>query len=380
MNGKGRTRITFAPRVAIDPWNSERTPKLLSILSDRYDVVTVPRSGFSKIIYDQKVNKTARYLLFPFDLLLNLIATIRATNRNESRLIWCEGTYFAVAGCFAAKLMGVCSVWDNHGNIWSLSRIQEKSGFFRRANVLVERVLASIADRIVVVSKEEQEIYAIHGFPREKFFILPTCADLDIVDSRRMSMTDARASLGLGESQRVILFFGTLSYEPNLQAASYIVHELAPSVCRERKDVMFYIAGSGTLPGEITDNVRLLGFVPNLQIWLSASDICIAPLWKGVGILTKVVDSLSTEKATVVTPLALGGMPELENGINCLVGSDPAEFKAQVERLIDDVDSRASIAASGRELIEREYAWSVHAPRLYGHLDALISEAAHDRS
>jgi glycosyltransferase involved in cell wall biosynthesis len=372
MTERVGTTVTFVPRVPMDPANSERTPKLQYLLSQKYAVVSVPRSRFSRIIYDQNINKAARYLLFPLEFLANLITTVRVSKKSGSRLVWTEGTYFALAGCLAARILGVSSVWDNHGNIWTLAKIQGKSGFFLRANVLVENLLASAADAIVVVSEEEKKIYASHGFPVHQFFVLPTCADLAIVDRGRVSAKDARARLGLTDQEKVVLFFGTLSYGPNLQAARYIVDELAPAFRQEGKDVRFFIAGSGKLDGPIPDNARLLGFVPDLRLWLSACDVCVAPLWKGVGILTKVVDSLSAERATVVSPLALEGMPELEDGVNCLVGRDHAEFKAQIKRLIDDPVFSAKVARAGRALVEQRYAWSTHAPRLYEYLDSMM--------
>ena len=101
--------------------------------------------------------------------------------------------------------------------------------------------------------------------------------------------------------------------------------------------------------------VTALGFVDALHLWISASDICIAPLWSGVGILTKVIDMMSYGKPTIVSPLALEGMPDLLPGSNCLLGKDRADFAAQVLRSLSDDALAQRISVEGRELIARSY-------------------------
>ena len=123
---------------------------------------------------------------------------------------------------------------------------------------------------------------------------------------------------------------------------------------------------------KIADGVRMLGFVPELAPWLSAADVCVAPTWRGVGILTKVIDMLSAGRATVVSPLALDGMPELEDGQNCLVGRDPEHFSRQVARLLEDEELRERLGRNGRRLVEERYCWGVVGVRLRRLLDDLM--------
>jgi glycosyltransferase involved in cell wall biosynthesis len=101
------------------------------------------------------------------------------------------------------------------------------------------------------------------------------------------------------------------------------------------------------------------GFVEDVFLWLAAADVSVAPLWKGLGILTKVVEALSAGLPTVVTELALPGIPELQDGNNCLVASGKEEFLEQVRRVVRDKELRARLSANGRELIRAKYSCEV---------------------
>ncbi len=367
------TRVMFLPWVEAAPSSSERTPQLLSQLSCWYHVVSVRPGRFNKMVYDQKVSRVARYILFLADEVDIFIRTLRAARREKVSLIFAEGTYFSLAGALAARLRGIPMVWDNHANIRDFSVALGKSKLFFRGNLMMERILHSMSSAVLVVSEKEKEAYGELGFGTDKFAVVPTCVDLDALDKGMMPKDECRRALGI--DGRAVLFFGTLKYEPNLESALYISRDMAPAVREQVPDAMVYLAGSGELGEEPSDGVKMLGFVPELVPWLSAADVCVAPTWRGVGILTKVIDMLSAGRATVVSPLALDGMPELEDGENCLVGNDPEHFSRQVARLLGDEELRERLGRNGRRLVEEQYCWGVVGVRLRRLLDDLMGEA-----
>ena len=366
-------RVIFLPWVEASPSSSERTPQLLSRLSCWYDVVPVRPGRFNKIVYDQDKPRAARYLLFLADEVDMFLRTLRAARREKVALIFAEGAYFSLAGALAARLRGIPMVWDNHANIRDFSTALGKSRLFFRGNLLLERALHSLSSAVLVVSEKEKDAYRELGFQTDKFEVVPTCVDLEALDRDMMPRDEGRKALGV--DGHAVLFFGTLRYEPNLESALYISRELAPAVRQQVPDAVVYLAGSGELGEAPSDGVEMLGFVPELAPWLSAADICVAPTWRGVGILTKVIDMLSAGRATVVSPLALDGMPELEDGENCLVGKDPEHFSRQVARLLGDEELRERLGRNGRRLVEERYCWGVVGVQLRRLLDDLMEGA-----
>jgi glycosyltransferase involved in cell wall biosynthesis len=348
-----KARVIFVPHVESTA-TSERSPMMLRTLRTRFRVEEVPSSRFGKIIYDQKVNRLARYLLFPLEEWALFYGTLRRLGTG-SAIVFAEGSYFALPSAMAAKLRCVPMVWDNHGNIKSFAAALGKSRSFTTLNVMLERSLAKMVTKILVVSEKDRQDYGRMGFPQSKLVVVPTCADLLSVERGKVAREEAKRRLGVSEGERVVLFFGTLSYGPNLEAARYIAEELAPQVRSRHPEVRFYIAGGGVPKEGLGQEVKALGFVEELNLWISASDLCIAPIWSGVGILTKVIDMMSYGKPTLVSPLALEGMPDLVPELNCLLGKDRADFIAQVLRLLGDDDLAKRISVEGGELIKRSY-------------------------
>ncbi|MCJ7516587.1 MAG: hypothetical protein MUO18_01305, partial [Methanomassiliicoccales archaeon] len=79
-------KIAFAPAITLPVLTNERIPKMFVTLSERFDVIPIPLSGLNRIIYDQKINKFVRYLLFPIDEIGIFFDTLRLSKRNKASL------------------------------------------------------------------------------------------------------------------------------------------------------------------------------------------------------------------------------------------------------------------------------------------------------
>lgn len=358
--------LVFVPEIHPSGVTNERSPKLFEMLSRRHRVIGIPMNRVNRTVYDQKVCKPVRYLLFSYDELLTFWRTLRALRGGKQDVVFAEGSYYSLASGLAAKLMQVPMIWDNHGNIVTFSSIQGKSRLFTSLNVALERFLERISTKILVVSQRDKEDYIRLGFPPGKLEVVPTCVDLRLAEERSLPRGEARRRLGVPEDEAVVLFVGTLRYEPNLEAARYIALELSPAVRKEFPRAKFYVAGSGEVPFAPAEGTAFLGFVDDVYLWLCAADVSIAPLWKGLGILTKVIEAMSAGKPVVVTPLAKDGVPELSDGGNCMIAQDREEFAQKLGQLLTDPAKREALGAEGKRLIERAYSCQVIALKIDG--------------
>jgi glycosyltransferase involved in cell wall biosynthesis len=367
--GKESVRLLFIPRFDAKTKTSERSPRLLQMLNEPFDVTTMPRSRTSRLVYDPSVPKPARYLLFCLDTFWSVLTCILALRRGRIQVVFGEGTYFSLIGCIAARIRSIPCIWDNHGNIWTLTRVQGKSAVFLKANLVLEHWLFKTASSLIVVSEQEKAIYKEHGFDPSKIAVLPTCVEIPPAVTKDREAI--RASLGIKEGEKAMLFFAMLGYDPNREAAEYIVSELAPAVRGSNPEVVFFIAGGG---GAIRqrEGVRVLGFVEDLGSLVSAADFCIAPIWRGVGILTKVLDMMASGRPTVVSMLAKEGIPELVSGVNCFIANDRNEFIEVVRGLVNRTDKAQDIGREGRRLVEERYSCSVMSAKVIEIVDRAI--------
>ena len=174
---------------------------------------------------------------------------------------------------------------------------------------------------------------------------------------------------------RTVVFFGLMSYAPNIDGVAYLVEKIWPSVLAARPDARCKIIG-GSPPPAIkalaSDSIEVTGFVPDLRPHLATAACIVVPLRQGGGTRLKIVEGMAMGKAIVSTSLGAEGI-EAQNSKNILIADDPHEFAQSVIRLLDDQALAAGIGRSARELAVERYSWSGAARNLEGFLHDVIA-------
>jgi glycosyltransferase involved in cell wall biosynthesis len=260
-------------------------------------------------------------------------------------------------GLFVSRILDKPCVWDSHGNTLIFCRQLKKSRFYTALSVTLETVLGKWVDALITVSEKDKQAYEEMGINQGKIHVIPTSVDFANVSKTTKSSEQLRAELGLTDQHIMMLFFGSLEYAPNKEAVDYINEILAPNLERSFPNLRIFIAGRGEAPLNLHRSISMLGFVPNIYDVIRASDICIAPIWSGVGILTKVLDMLASAKPTVVTPLAKDGIPELVDGWNVILASSKEDFVTRTKELLERRDMHDMLGKRARETIMAGYTW-----------------------
>ena len=195
----------------------------------------------------------------------------------------------------------------------------------------IEGFMVRKSDRIIVVSESDRQfLIQNHSFD----------APVDVVenqvkgsgkklDSKRSAQL--RKSLKGSKYSSLILFMGDLGAIQNRIAAKYIEDELAP----ELPDSIFLIIGANPEQLKSKDNVRYEGFVDNLDEYLDAADVCIAPLTTGSGTKTKVLDYMRLNKPIVSTPVGLEGIDS--NSYMNVCETEINEFSNRLKGVINEL-------------------------------------------
>ncbi|HTD81389.1 MAG TPA: glycosyltransferase, partial [Thermoplasmata archaeon] len=114
--------------------------------------------------------------------------------------------------------------------------------------------------------------------------------------------------------------------------------------------------------------VRPLGFVDDIYGCIRDADICIVPVRRGVGMLTKVIDSMAVGTPVVMFDFASRGIPDLRDGIHAYVAATEEEFLRQVDRALSDPAATQAMSTRARGLVERNFDWDSHVAQL----DAIV--------
>jgi polysaccharide biosynthesis protein PslH len=167
---------------------------------------------------------------------------------------------------------------------------------------------------------------------------------------------------------RTVVFFGLLSYAPNVDGVIYFVQKIWPRVAEAHPEARLKIIG-GRPPRSLQllagPRVELTGFVPDLRPHLAAAAAVVVPLRLGGGTRLKIVEAMAMGKAIVSTTLGAEGI-EAVPGRDILVEDEPAAFADAVNRLLAKPGLAARIGRSARRLAVERYAWSEAARVLEG--------------
>jgi glycosyltransferase involved in cell wall biosynthesis len=171
------------------------------------------------------------------------------------------------------------------------------------------------------------------------------------------------------EAPMVALFVGNFLHPPNVEAARFLVNNVAPHVSM----LKFVIIGSpipeGLKPGA---NVDLRGYVPDTRpFYQGANTIVVTPLFSGSGQRVKLLEAFSMASPVVTTSIGAVGFP-IESGVQAVVAETAQEFIAALRRLVQDHPLRKRLGHNARNMILEKFTWQ----RISKDFFDVVSEAA----
>ena len=219
-----------------------------------------------------------------------------------------------------------------------------------------EYEVARRAELVLACSQQDLErFHRIFDLPHEKLRVVPNGGmAFSRATTDTQARTQAKTELGLPEDKLAAIFLGS-AYGPNLDAARFIVRELAPSL----PDVLFLIVGGvGSALGVSGSNVRIAGVLDeeSKHRWLSAADLALNPMFAGSGTNIKMFDFMAHRLPTVTTAVGARGIEQAGRTAMLIVELTAEAFVREINRLRDPV-LRDTVGDAGRICFEESYAW-----------------------
>jgi GT2 family glycosyltransferase/SAM-dependent methyltransferase/glycosyltransferase involved in cell wall biosynthesis len=206
----------------------------------------------------------------------------------------------------------------------------------------MEISLARVADATLVVSDTERQVLQ-DELPGLQVYVVP-----NVHGEEHMGRPF--------EDRKGILFVGSFPHLPNRDAAQWLAEEIMPLVCLQDPDIPAYIVGSEPteeIMALASDNVRVLGWVPDLESLYEHVRLSVAPLRYGAGVKGKVGESMAHGLPVVTTRLGAEGMG-LEHESDVLIADSAQAFAAEILRAYHDVELWTRLATNGRCTIARD--------------------------
>lgn len=323
----------------------------LSMLSVRSNKAAEPYTVHASI-HDHK----SRYL----DPRVFLALRKEAKRSGASHLLF-EHPYYAWLMVLCRIALRLPLIVHSH-NIESL-RFRSMGKPWWRMLWWYEKLAYRQADYLWFKTPEDRD-YAVanYGVKSARCAVIPYGIDTGALLPRHEMEAAAallRKNYGVAPGEKILLFNGTLSYGPNLDALGYILNDILPQLGTGYRLI---VCGKG-LPAHWNDlseyktkGVIYAGFVEDIDLYFKGCDVFLNPLLDGGGIKTKLVEALGFGKPSVSTRSGAIGVPEEQCGGRLRVVEDK-DWQAFAREVI----AAASFHPTDRN--EKFYAY-FHWPRI----------------
>lgn len=238
----------------------------------------------------------------------------------------------------------------------------------------VEKFACEISDIIFTTSEEDKQAFVnIYDIPEEKIIVIPNGVDCKSLEVS-MSKESAKKYLRIDDRKITILFVGS-GHPPNIEAAFYIIKELAPRL----KDKIFVFVGEVCDAiksiNNIPENVKLLGVVDSKtkNIALKASDIALNPVISGSGTNVKMLEYMAAGIPTITTPIGARGL-DVENWKHLII-VERYRFFETLENISENPELCEHIGKNAKKLIKNKYDWGAISQKV---LKSIKQQRYHD--
>ena len=238
----------------------------------------------------------------------------------------------------------------------------------------IERIAATISDRIVTVSYAMRDELVGYGYPEQKIQVIHNGVDEEKYYASRFSVRQVQAfreKIGIGQSP-MIFFIGRLTW---VKGADTLVLAMA-HIVKEIPDAQLVILGSGEMEQMLNQMVHDLhleknvilhfGIVPEDErlLYYAAADVCVFPSkYEPFGIVC--TEAMSMGKPVVVGARGTSGFREQViprgDGI-CgyhINPHDPLDIACYVVDILKRPDLAETMGKNGRSRVEEQFTWEI---------------------
>jgi glycosyltransferase involved in cell wall biosynthesis len=217
-----------------------------------------------------------------------------------------------------------------------------------------EKKICHISDKILCVSTNDIENLKNIGIPSNKLFLV-----MSLGDERLLFKEDLKYE----DSERALLFIGTLSWEPNAEGLIWFIKKGWNPLKNLFPDLKLYIVGKNA-PDRLVrivkdyEDIILTGFVEDedLEIYYKKCRVFISPIGSGSGIKIKNINAMYRGIPVVTTPIGAEGIRGAD-GIHYFIADDIHEFTKKITILLTDKDIWNRLSKNSRELMRKYYTW-----------------------
>jgi glycosyltransferase involved in cell wall biosynthesis len=183
------------------------------------------------------------------------------------------------------------------------------------------------------------------------------------IDTGRYAREDTTLDLG----PAALVFTGSMDYRPNVDAVLWFAEHVFERVRERVPEAKFFVVGNRPHHrlNALRDRagVQITGWVPDVNPFLHAATVYVAPLRMGSGTRLKLLQAMAARRAIVSTRAGAQGL-DVQDKVHLRLADTAEAFAAAIVELLENPAERAALGERAAAHVARCYDWSVIAPRL----------------
>tara|TARA_B100001250_G_scaffold235506_1_gene202303 strand:- start:3126 stop:4319 length:1194 start_codon:yes stop_codon:yes gene_type:complete len=205
----------------------------------------------------------------------------------------------------------------------------------------LEPIIGNRFDYVITLSNEDKKYLSKLGC-KSRIKIIPPQINIPSITNGYKKINE-------------ICFLGSFNREPNIQAVRILIEKIIPQLS---SNIKLNIVGKG-LPYKISskiaknNSISYLGFVDDIDNFLSTQMMMVSPILIGSGIKMKNLHSLACSTAVLTTKVGAEGINI--NSENGLWVSDISSMAPKINSLLKDEDLLIDKGRRGREIVKEKF-------------------------
>ena len=158
--------------------------------------------------------------------------------------------------------------------------------------------------------------------------------------------------------RKIILFCGTLNYDPNIDGIEWFVNKVFPMIKKRQPTAKCYIVGQNPINKilDLADNQSISVFsnVESVIPYYEQSTIVIVPIRMGGGTRIKILEALACRRPIVSTQIGAEGL-HLTNKIHGFIEDSPDKFAKLCLDILQNYNLAAKVADAGFSFVKNNF-------------------------
>lgn len=203
-----------------------------------------------------------------------------------------------------------------------------------------------------------EHVIAVSEHDRDQMLAMDNTCRISVVPTGVDTSKYQRVASAAGDPP-VVVFTGSMDWEPNVDAVEYFCREIWPAVLAEFPSARFEIVGrnpSARVQRLASDTVVVTGTVPSVSDHLRDATVVVVPLRIGGGTRLKIFEAMAMGKAMVSTSIGAEGL-DVQHGRDLLLADNAQSFATGILYLLRDPALRRRYEDAAAKLAA-QYDWS----------------------